>query len=111
MILKIYTDESLTELKREAETDKLKIPYRVSIAIIKSLDDVNIKNENDLLNFVTKNIDKLDKIIKATFGVSETELDCIDTLELIELVKEIYAWTIEKVKGLNSKEKNAQMTV
>ena len=61
--------------------------------------------------FVTKNIDKLDKIIKATFGVSETELDCIDTLELIELVKEIYAWTIEKVKGLNSKEKNAQMTV
>lgn len=108
LVLKIYTDETLTEVKRTAEADRLKIPYRVAIYIGQSLDKLDLKNESDLLNFVGGNIENLDKIIKATFGVSETELDCIDAGELGAVAKEIYKWGIEKLNSLKGgNEKNA----
>ena len=108
LVLNIYTDETLTEVKRTAEADRLKIPYRVAIYIGQSLDKLDLKNESDLLNFVGGNIENLDKIIKATFGVSETELDCIDAGELGAVAKEIYKWGIEKLNSLKGgNEKNA----
>ena len=108
LVLNIYTDETLTEIKRKAEADRLKIPYRVAIYIGQSLDKLDLKNESDLLNFVGGNIENLDKIIKATFGVSETELDCIDAGELGSVAKEIYKWGIEKLNSLKGgNEKNA----
>lgn len=105
--LTIFTDESLTDIKRVVEADELKIPYRVSTYIIKALDNINLDSETDLFNFVTKNIDCVDKIIKATFGVTETELDCINTAELIVVAKELFAWTVGKIQGLKgNNEKN-----
>lgn len=106
--LNIYTDESLTEVKRVAEADRVKIPYRVAIYIGQSLDKLDLKNDNDLLNMVGGNMENLDKIMKATFRVSETELDCVDAGELVEVAKEIYAWGIEKFNSLKGgQEKNA----
>lgn len=98
--LKVYTDESLVDEKRTCEADKLKIPYRVAMYLIQSLDTVNLDNEDDIFKFITGNVDKMDKIIKATFGVSESELDCIDAGELIETLKELYQWAIENVNSL-----------
>lgn len=106
LVLNIYTDETLTEIKRKAEADRLKIPYRVAIYIGQSLDKLDLKNESDILNFVGGNIENLDKIIKATFGVSETELDCIDAGELGAVAMEIYKWAMEKLKSLGGNEKN-----
>lgn len=107
LVLKIYTDDTLTEVKRVAEADRLKIPYRVAIYIGQSLDKLDVKNENDLLNLVGGNIEYLDKIIKATFGVSELELDCIDAGELGAVGMEIYKWGIEKLNSLKGEqEKN-----
>ena len=106
LVLNIYTDESLTELKRQAEADRLKIPYRVAMYIGQSLDSISLKDENDILKFVTGNLDKLDKIIKATFGVTDTELDCVDVAELGAVISEVYKWALEKLnslKGNNSK--------
>lgn len=108
--LNVYTDESLTDLKRTCEADKLKIPYRVAMYLIQSLDTVNLNNEDDILRFITSNVDKMDKIIKATFGVSESELDCIDAGELVETLKELYAWAIEKINTLKS-EKNSKNVI
>lgn len=105
--LNVYTDESLTEIKRVAEAERVKIPYRVAIYIAQSLDKLDLKNENDILNFVGGNIEKLDKIIKATFGVSETELDCVDAGELGPVAVEVYQWAIDKFNSLGGKEKNA----
>lgn len=98
--LNVYTDESLTELKRTCEADKLKIPYRVAMYLIQSLDGLNINNNDDLIKFVSANIDKMDKILKATFGVSESELDCIDSGELLSTVKELYVWAAQKLNDL-----------
>ena len=100
LVLNIYTDDSLTDVKRVAEADRLKIPYRVAMYIGQSLENVDIKNDNDLLNFVTGSLDKLDKIIKATFGVTDIELECIDVMELGVVAKELYAWGVDKLNSL-----------
>ena len=112
LVLNIYTDDTLTNLKRQAEADRLKIPYRVAMYIAQSLDTINLKNEDDILKFVTGNLDKIDKIIKATFGVTDTELECVDVAELGTVAVELYKWGIGKLdelKGNNSK--NVQTTV
>lgn len=106
MKLTIYTDDSLVEVNKVVEADKLKIPYKVSMYVIQSLDDINLDNTDDVLKFITKNIDKLDKIIKATFGITDSELECIETTELIETGKEIYKWVIDKVGSIKGGSKN-----
>lgn len=100
LVLNIYTDDTLTTLKRQAEADRLKIPYRVAMYIGQSLDTVSLKNEDDILKFVTGNLDKLDKIIKATFGLTDTELECVDVAELGAVASEVYKWGIEKIKSV-----------
>ena len=106
LVLNIYTDDTLREIKRVAEADQLRIPYRVAMYIGQSLDTLDLKNENDIFKFVTGSLDKLDKIIKATFGLTDTELECVDVAELGAVGVELYKWGIAKLnslKGDNSK--------
>lgn len=111
LVLNIYTDDTLTEVKRIAEADRLKIPYRVAMYIGQSLDTLDLKNEDDIFKFVTGSLDKLDKIIKATFGVTDTELDCVDVAELGVVGVELYKWGIEKLQTLKGdKSKNVETT-
>lgn len=111
LVLNIYTDETLTEVKRQVEADRLKIPYRVAMYIAQSLDTVDIKNNDDILKFVTGNLDKVDKIIKATFGVSDSELECVDVSELGAVAVELYKWGMDKLKSLKGNDsKNSQTT-
>lgn len=111
--LNIYTDESLAEIKRTVEAEEVKIPYRVAMNIINSLEGVSVKNNDDLISFVGKSIDKLDKIIKATFKVSESELDCIDASELITVCVDLYNWALGKMNKFNggNDSKNSLETV
>ena len=44
LVLNIYTDETLTDVKRVAEADSLVIPYRVSMWLLENLDSVKIGN-------------------------------------------------------------------
>ena len=98
--LNVYKDDTLTELDREVTADKLKIPYRVAMYVIQSLDDIDLDNETDVLKLLTSNVDKVDKIIKATFGLNDDELECIDAAELVATAKELYQWAIGKVNGI-----------
>lgn len=110
--LTVYTDDSLTDVKRVVEADRLKVPYRVAMYIGQSLDSLNLNSEDDIYNFVIKSLDKLDKIIKATFGISDTELDCVDAAELGTVAVELYKWGIEKFDSLKGDtSKNAVPTV
>lgn len=111
LALNIYTDETLTEIKRTAEADRVKIPYRVAMYIGQSLDTLDLKSEDDIFKFVTSNLDKIDKVIKATFGVSETELECVDVAELGAVAMELYKWGIEKINSLKGNDsKNVETT-
>ena len=99
LVLNIYTDDTLTEIKRVVEADRLKIPYRVAMYIGQSLDTLDLKNEDDIFKFLTGSMDKLDKVIKATFGVTDTELDCVDVAELGAVGVELYKWGIETTES------------
>ena len=111
LALTIYTDETLTEKKRVVEADRLKIPYRVAIYIGESLDKIDLKATDAVFKFVTGSLDKLDKIIKATFGLSEAELDCVDVAELGAVGVELYKWGMEKLQSMRggTDSKNAVM--
>lgn len=106
--LNIYTDESMKEIKETVTADKLKIPYRVAMYLISSLDTINLDNDDDLIKFISSNAGSLDKILKATFGISESDLDGIDGGELISVIKELYTWAIGKMTNLKKEndEKN-----
>ena len=99
--LTVYKDDCLTEVDRTEVADKLKIPYRVSMYIIKSLDHVNLDNESDLMGFITSNVEYMDKILKATFNLSDHDLECIDTSDLLDTIVALYKWGIEKINSIN----------
>ena len=64
-----------------------------------------------IFNFVIKNLDKVDKIIKATFGLSETEMECINLMDLVNVGVEIYKWVVDKINSLKGEnEKNLTAT-
>lgn len=107
--LTVYTDESMTEVKDVRTADTVKIPYRVATSVISSLDSVDLDDEDSIIKYIACNVDKMDKILKATFGVSEAELDCINVTELVDSVKEIYTWAVGQVRTIKTKEavKNA----
>jgi hypothetical protein len=108
LVLNIYTDDSLVEVAKVVEADKLRVPYRVVTYVAESLESVDVENEVQLFNFITSNVDKLDKIIKATFKITDTELECIDVMELGDVAVEIYKWAMEKIKGLKNKADNSK---
>lgn len=99
--LTVYKDETMTEVERVVEADELKIPYRVVMNVMKTLDEVSLDNTNEVFGAITKNVVSVDKIVKATFGVSDRDLDKVNAAELIETGKEIYKWAIDKVRTLN----------
>ena len=106
LTLTVYSDEFLTKEVKKVEADRLKIPYRVAMYVGKALEIQNVDTNEDIYNLVMGSIDYLDMIIRATFGLTEEELACIDSVELIDAGTEIYKWFIEKInkfKGKNSK--------
>lgn len=109
--LNVYTDDSLTELKKTIEADRLRIPYRVAMYVAQCLDKLDIKNMDDVLKFVTSSTDKVDKVIKATFKISDSELECVDIMELGVVATEIYNYILEKINGMGKNEKNLETTV
>lgn len=98
--LTIYTDDTLAVVKKTVEANKLKIPYRVAMYIGQSLDTINLKSEDDIFKFIVNSLDKVDKIILATFGLTNEELECIDVSELGAVGVELYKWGIEKLNSL-----------
>lgn len=110
--LTVYTSEELQEIKRVVEADELKIPYRVTGYLLQSMENLRLDDYEGMFNFVAGNTEILDKIIKATFGVTELELECINTTELVSVGMEIAKWVMDKVntlkQGKNSK--NVEVT-
>lgn len=110
--LTVYTDDELREVKRIVEADELKIPYRVTGYLLQSMENLSLDDKEGMFNFIAGNTEILDKIIKATFGVSELELECINTTELVGVGMEVAKWVIEKVNALKkgNASKNVEVT-
>lgn len=110
--LTVYTSDELQEVKRVVEADELKIPYRVTGYLLQSMENLSLDDKEGMFNFIAGNTEILDKIIKATFGVSELELECINTTELVSVGMEVAKWVIEKVNALKkgNASKNVEVT-
>lgn len=110
--LTVYTSDELQEVKRVVEADELKIPYRVTGYLLQSMENLSLDDKEGMFNFIAGNTEILDKIIKATFGVSELELECINTTELVGVGMEVAKWVIEKVNALKkgNASKNVEVT-
>lgn len=113
MKLTIYTDESLTEVREVRDVPRMKIPYRTADAVLDMLADIDFQNVNEykVINLVLKNKKHITTVVRATFGLAEEDLDCIDLLELGDLAKEIVRFVLEKMEelGVGESDPNAQM--
>lgn len=98
--LTVYTDDTLSQVDRVVEADELKIPYRVAGYLMQSMENLRLDDTEGIFNYIVANVDTLDKIIKATFGVSELELERINATELVAVGMELYKWGIEKIKNM-----------
>lgn len=103
--LTVYKDESLQEVKRIAEADSLKIPYRTSLDLINMLASIDGEEGEDVLGAIRSAPECLNKILKATFGLTETELDGINAAELIDVVKGLMTWCIAQLRGMHKPKK------
>lgn len=102
LILNVYTNETFSEIKRVCEAERVRIPYRVGIYVAQMLDQVDdITDEKQILKVVTSSTAQVTKVIKATFKVSEAELDCVDIGEMYDVAMELYRYAIEKFQSLN----------
>lgn len=95
--LNVYKDESFTEIKRVCEADRLRVPYRVAMYVAQTLDKVeDITDEKRILKVITGSSEQVTKIVKATFRVSETELETVDIGEMYDVAMELYRYAVEK---------------
>lgn len=102
MKLKIYTDESLTQVREEREVPRMKIPYRTADAVLDMLADLDLENMNEyaVLGMVLKNKQHLTAVVRATFGLAEEDLAYIDIVDLGDLAREIIQYVVKKLAEL-----------
>lgn len=112
MKLKIYTDETLIEVREEREVPRMKIPYRTADAVLDMLADLDMEamNEYAVLGMILQNKKHLTAVVRATFGLTEEELGCIDIMELGDLAQEIIQYVVGKLAelGVGAPDPNAQ---
>lgn len=101
LVLNVYANEEFSQIKRVCEADRVRIPYRVGFYVAQMLDTVDdITDEKQILKIVTSSTDQITKVIKATFKVTETELDYVDIGEMYDMAMELYRYAIEKFQSL-----------
>lgn len=102
MKLTIYTDESMTEVREVREVPRMKIPYRTATAVMNMLGDLDLENMNEMaiLGMVLKNEYHLTRVVRATFGLDESDLDFVDVVEMGDLAKDIVAYVVQKMADL-----------
>ena len=109
MKLTIYTDESMAEVREVREVPRMKIPYRTSEAVTDMLADLDLEKMNNtaLLGMLIKNRHHITAVVRATFGLTEGDLNCVDTMELLDVGKEIVKWVLDEIAKLGGN-KNAE---
>lgn len=112
MKLNIYTDEMLATVREVREVKRMKIPYRTADAVLDMIGDMDLENVDGekVLALVLKNRQHLTTVVRATFGLDEEDLACIDIMELGDLAREIVAYVVEKMAelGVGESDPNAQ---
>jgi hypothetical protein len=112
MKLNIYTDASFCEVREVREVPRIKIPYRVGQYVVKMIQDLDLKNKDKVFSTVLGAEDQVTMVVRATFGLTDEDLDCVDLMELADLAKEIFNFVLGKMSelgvGVGADDPNAQ---
>lgn len=100
MKLTIYTDASFSEVREVRERDRMRIPYRVAQYVLTALQDLDLKDDQKILHTVLSSEAQITAVVRATFGLTDEELDCVDVMDLADLAKEIIAFVVNKMTDL-----------
>ena len=102
--LTIYTDDTYTKVREVRERDKMKIPYRVGQYVIKALAGLDLNDDKAVLAKVLESEEQITAVVRATFGLTDEDLDHVDLLELSELAGQIVEFVLSKINGLGAGE-------
>ena len=112
MKLKIYTDASFCDVREVREVPRLKIPYRVGQYVVKMIQDLDLTDVDKIFHAVLDAEEQLTMVVRATFGLTDEDLDCIDVMELADTAKEIVGFVMGKMSelgiGAGADDPNAQ---
>lgn len=102
MKLTIYTDDTYTTEREVRERDKMKIPYRVGQYVIKALAGLDLTDDKAVLGKILESEEQITAVVRATFGLTDEDLDHVDLLELSELAGEIVNFVLSKINELGA---------
>lgn len=100
MRITIYQDDSFTEIRETREADRLKVPFRVGQYVINVMSKIDYKDEEQIIGAIMDSEEQITKIVKATFGLTDADLETVDVVELGEVAKEIINFVLAKIAEL-----------
>lgn len=100
MKLTIYTDETFCEVREVRERDRMKIPYRVGQHVVNLISAMDLNDEQQIIRSVLDSEDQITAVVRATFGLSDEDLDHVDAMELADLGREIIAFVVQKMADM-----------
>lgn len=102
MQLTIYTDDTYTDVREVRERDKMKIPYRVGQYVIKAVAGLDLSDDKAVLAKLLESEEQITAVVRATFGLTDEDLDHVDLLELSELAGQIVDFVLSKISDLGA---------
>lgn len=100
MELRIYTDETFSEVREVRQRDRIKIPYRVAQYVVKLIPALDLNDDQRVLTQVLESEEYITAIVRATFGLRDEDLDYIDIVDLTDAAQQIIAYVSSKMAEL-----------
>ena len=100
MELKIYTDETMTEIREVKTCSRIKIPYRVGQYVINLISNMDLKDNDKVLHAVLDSEKQITAVVQATFGLKDEDLEYVDLMELGDVAKEIVGYVVQKMADM-----------
>ncbi len=97
MRITIYQDDTYTEIRETREADRLKVPFRVGQYVVNTMSKLDYKDEQKIIGAVLDSEEQITKIVKATFGLTDEDLETVDMIELGDVAKEIINFVLAKI--------------
>ena len=104
MELKIYTDDTYTEVRETRQRDRMKIPYRVGQHVMRVIANADLSNDQDVLRAILESEEQITAVVRATFGLTDEDLDHVDLMDLEKLAREIIQYVVGKINELGGGE-------
>lgn len=98
--LKVYTDDTYTEVREVREAERIRIPYRVAQYVVNLIPTLDLRDGESILHHVLSSEEEITKVVRATFGLKEDDLEYIDTMELTDVAREITGFVMQKLADM-----------